>query len=73
MWLCSPKTVVANLMHARTVPAEKFVKYGTRVVNLPGITASVGEILEALEEVAGKEVRALVKEERDEVIERIVG
>ena len=54
-------------MHA---PADKFGHY--RQVLLPGFTATSGEILEALERVAGKETRALVKEKRDETTQRIV-
>lgn len=70
MWVCSPKTVVRNLIHALSIPAEKFGNY--RTVNLPGITVKVGEILEALEAVGGREVRGLVRRERDEGVERIV-
>ncbi|KAF1976624.1 NAD-dependent epimerase/dehydratase-like protein [Bimuria novae-zelandiae CBS 107.79] len=70
IWLVSPRTLVHNLVHAMNVPAEKFGYF--RTVLLPGYTATSGEILEALEKVAGKETRALVKEKRDENIERIV-
>lgn len=70
IWLTSPRTLAANLVHAVKAPAEAFGSY--RQVLLPGYTATSGQILDALEKVAGKEVRALVKEKRDEVIERIV-
>lgn len=71
MWVCSPETVVKNLVLVRGVSGERFG--GSRVVNLPGITVSVHEILDALEEVAGTETRALVKGERDARVEAIVG
>ena len=70
IWLCSPRTLAHNLIHAMNVPAENFGHF--RTVLLPGYTATSGEILDALEKVVGKEVRALVKEQRDEKIQRIV-
>lgn len=70
IWLCSPRTLATNLIHASEVPAEKFGHF--RTVLLPGYTATSAEILQALEKVCGKETRDLVKEERDETIQRIV-
>jgi nucleoside-diphosphate-sugar epimerase len=70
MWVCSPKTVVKNLVYALSIAKEKFGLY--RTVNLPGITVTVGDILEALEAVGGKEKRALVKREKDDKTEAIV-
>jgi nucleoside-diphosphate-sugar epimerase len=70
IWLTSPRTLAKNLVHAIKVPAEKFGHF--RQVLLPGYTATSGEILDALEKVAGKETRALVKEKRDETTQRIV-
>ena len=70
IWLTSPRALATNLVHAIKAPAEKFGHF--RTVLLPGYTATSGEILEALEKVAGKETRALVKEKRDETIQRIV-
>lgn len=70
MWVCSPATVVKNLIAVGDIPAAGFGLW--RTVNLPGITVKVSQILDALEEVGGKEKRALVKEERDLAIEKIV-
>lgn len=70
IWLTSPRALATNLVHAIKVPAEKMGHF--RTVLLPGYTATSGEILEALEKVAGKEVRNRVREERDEAIQRIV-
>lgn len=70
MWVCSPGTVVKNLIAVKDIPASQFGLW--RTVNLPGITVKVSQMLDALEEVAGKEKRALVKEERDPAIEKIV-
>jgi nucleoside-diphosphate-sugar epimerase len=70
IWLCSPRTLAHNLVHAMQVPAEDFGHF--RTVLLPGYTATSGEILDALETIAGKKTRGLVKEKRDETIQRIV-
>ncbi|KAH8725671.1 NAD-dependent epimerase/dehydratase-like protein [Phaeosphaeriaceae sp. PMI808] len=70
IWLTSPRALATNLVHAIKVPAEKFGHF--RQVLLPGYTATSGEILAALEKVAGKQTRDLVKEKRDETIQRIV-
>lgn len=69
--MCSPETVVQNLVRVKDVPAAKFGL--TRVVNLPGITVSVQQILDALVAVRGKQVLDLISEERDSKIEAIVG
>lgn len=66
----SPYTVVQNIIHAATLPVDALRTW--RVVNLPGICISVGEMIEALREVAGSEAVSLVKFKRDEMIERMV-
>lgn len=71
MWVCSPETVVKNLILIKDVPASKFNL--TRVVNLPGISVTVQEILNALGAVGGKKAMDLIKEEKDPKIEAIVG
>lgn len=71
MWVCSPRTVIRNLIAIKDVPASAFG--ASRVVNLPGITVSVQQILDALEEVGGREARGMVREERDGRVEGIVG
>jgi len=71
MWVCSPRTVVDNLVYVREVPKEEFGL--SRVVNLPGITVSVQQILDALEAVGGSKTLSLVKDKRDPKVEAIVG
>ncbi|KAK0516538.1 hypothetical protein JMJ35_001141 [Cladonia borealis] len=70
VWICSPRTVVKNLILARDIPKEKFPN--TRIVNLPGITVTVNEMLEALKAVGGDEALKRVEEQRDEATEKIV-
>ncbi|KAK1727139.1 hypothetical protein CaCOL14_007003 [Colletotrichum acutatum] len=71
MWVCSPTTVVKNLVDVRSIPHGKFGV--SRVLNLPGVTVTVADILNALEVVGGTEARKLVREERSPQIEAIVG
>lgn len=71
MWICSPRTVVRNMILAMEIPAERFEGM-SRVVNLPGITVTVAEMLEALRLVGGEEKLGLVEEKADADIERIV-
>ncbi|KAJ5091417.1 hypothetical protein NUU61_006287 [Penicillium alfredii] len=70
MWICSPHTVIKNLVHARDVPKEAFGE--SRSVNLPGLKVSIQEMLDALEVVGGKERRALVEEKYDAATDKIV-
>ena len=71
VWVCSAKTVIRNLVLAKDIPKEKFAG-GSRVVNLPGTTVSVEDMLQALKEVAGENILNLIEEKKDEATERIV-
>ena len=56
-------------MEFGVAPADGLAPW--RAINTPGITASVGEMLDALERAGGD--RSLVRFERDASIEAIVG
>ena len=70
IWICSPRTVVKNLILARDIPKEKFP--GTRIVNIPGVTVTIRDMLDALKAVGGDEALELVEEKRDSATEKIV-
>ena len=70
-WICSPKTLASNLIHALTLDSPSIPKH-IRVVNMPGIAASIQEMLDALEEVAGKDSLKYVKEKTDPAQEAIL-
>lgn len=70
MWLSSPATVVENFVRAAQVPAGAFG--ASRTVNLPGITVTVQQMIDALRRVAGDQVCARIRYEEDEVVSRIV-
>jgi len=70
LWLSSPSTAVENLWHAHAIPAEKMVSH--RTINLPGISITVGEMIAALEKVAGPAAVARIRFEPDAAVARIV-
>jgi D-erythronate 2-dehydrogenase len=70
VWLLSPRRVVEAFMHAHDLPAQKWE--GNRVINLPGITASVAEMLAALKRIAGAKVAERVTWNPDPRIQAIV-
>lgn len=70
MWLSSPATAVANLVHAMGLSREQVGRWP--VLNIPGISVTVGEMLDALERVGGAEARALVTDEPDQRVMDIV-
>jgi nucleoside-diphosphate-sugar epimerase len=70
MWIASPESAVAALVHAMELPADALGSH--RTLNAPGITVSVAEALSALERLAGDEARKRVTFERDPAIEKIV-
>ncbi|WP_147104643.1 D-erythronate dehydrogenase [Nesterenkonia populi] len=70
MWLSSPNTAVENLVHAFIVEADRLGTW--RVLNLPGVTVTVAEMLDALETVGGAEARSLVSRREDQKIMDIV-
>jgi len=70
VWLLSPATVIQCFMIAHDLDGAAL---GTnRSLILPGFTVSVGEMVAALERVAGPQVAARVRYAPDERVERIV-
>lgn len=70
MWLSSPDTAVANLVHALRLEAEQLGSW--RVLNLPGLTVTVEQMLESLERIGGEQARQRVTQVPDERISRII-
>jgi len=70
VWLLSPGKVVEAFIHAWELPPEA---WGTqRWLNLPGITASVGEMVDAMRKVAGEATARRVQYKGDARIQAIV-
>ena len=70
VWILSPRRVVEAFIHAHDLPASAWPT--TRVVNLPGITLTVREMLEAMGRVAGPETVKRVRFVDDARIQGIV-
>jgi nucleoside-diphosphate-sugar epimerase len=70
MYILSPRRVVDALIRAFELPPEAFGT--TRMLTLPGITVSIGDMVDALRAVAGERVAARVKWQPDPVIQKIV-
>ena len=66
----SPTRTVDGLIKVFEASREEFV--GRTALNLPGLNVRVSDMLDALAEVAGPAVRALVRFERDERVAGIV-
>jgi nucleoside-diphosphate-sugar epimerase len=69
-WHASPRAAVGFLLHAATLDTERM---GTRRnISLPGLSATVGEQIEALRRAAGDKAVKLIRREPDPVIDKIV-
>lgn len=71
VYLARTKTVVRNIAYALCMSEEGLVKRFSRTVNLPGISITPRDILNALEEHGGPEAMKLVKWKPDEAVIRI--
>jgi nucleoside-diphosphate-sugar epimerase len=70
VWILSPHRVVEAFIHAHDLPASAWPS--SRVVNLPGITLSVREMLDAMGRVSGEETPKRVRFVPDARIQAIV-
>ncbi|WP_391481141.1 D-erythronate dehydrogenase [Nereida sp. NH-UV-3] len=69
-WFASPRAAVGFLAHGAEIDTAALGP--RRALCLPGVSASVGEMLDALERVAGPKARALVRFEADAAVDAIV-
>ena len=71
IWLSSPRRAIESLIALHDITDDALG--GSRIVNLPGLSVSVAQMIAALRAVAGDDVAARIRFERDEAVERIVG
>ncbi len=71
LWLLSPRRAVAALLTGHDLAGAALGD--DRAVNLPGLSVTVREMIDALSRVAGAEVAARIRHEPDATITRIVG
>ena len=69
-WHASPRAAVGFLVHAATMPLDALG--GRRNLCMPGLSATVGEQIEALRRVAGDRAVTLIRREPDAAIAAIV-
>jgi nucleoside-diphosphate-sugar epimerase len=70
MYILSPRRVVEAFLHAYELQGRAFGM--VRMVTLPGITASIGQMVDALAEVAGEAVTKRIRWQPDPMIQKIV-
>ena len=70
MWLLSPRKVIESLIHAFELPSSAWGIQ--RVVNLPGCTAVIGDMIDTLRRIAGDRVADLIELKPDPCIEPLV-
>jgi nucleoside-diphosphate-sugar epimerase len=70
LWVMSPATVIDCLVAAHETRAEAFGS--SRILNLPGLSVTVGEMVDSLERVAGPEPVGRIRWEPDPRIARMV-
>lgn len=69
-WFASPRAAVGFLLHAAELDIALLGHQPN--LSMPGLAATVGEQIAALERVAGSKAVALIRREPDETIDRIV-
>lgn len=69
-WFASPRAAVGFLIHAAEM--DTGVLGNRRNLSMPGLSATVGEEIEALKRYAGEKAAALIRREPDPLIMRIV-
>jgi nucleoside-diphosphate-sugar epimerase len=69
-WFASPRAAVGFLLHAASMDTTALG--WRRTITAPGLTATVGEEIDALRRAAGDKAVALIREEPNETIVRIV-
>ncbi|MFK3798881.1 D-erythronate dehydrogenase [Pseudomonas sp. NPDC088444] len=71
LWLMSPAQAIANLIHGHELSAERLQQ--GRVINMPGLSIRVEQMIDALRRTAGDVVAGRIRLERNTAIEKIVG
>src|SRR6202011_1677638 len=69
-WFASPRAAVNFLFHAGALDLDQLGSH--RTLSMPGLSATVGEMVASLEQVAGVECVKLIQREPDPNIQRFV-
>ena len=69
-WILSPKCVIQNFIHAANIDEKELG--ADRIINLPGLTVTVQEMIKSLEKVTSSKVIKLISYEPDAFLQSIV-
>lgn len=69
-WHASPRSAVGFLRHSASLDLDRLE--GRRALNLPGVSCTVAEQIEALRDIAGNDVVAHIRAQPDEAVMAIV-
>ncbi|WP_431320184.1 D-erythronate dehydrogenase [Rhizobium sp. YTU87027] len=69
-WHASPRSAVGFLIHAASIDLQPLG--ARRSLTMPGVSATVGEQIEALRKIAGEKAVGLIRCEPDELVMKIV-
>jgi nucleoside-diphosphate-sugar epimerase len=69
-WFASPRAAVGFLVHAATLDGDA-LGHG-RALTMPGVSATVGEMIESVRRVAGSGAVELIRREPDDATTRMV-
>ncbi len=69
-WLASPRSAVGFVIHAAGL--DTALLQGRRALNLPGVSVTVAQQIEALRDIAGEAAVALIRRQPDPAIQKIV-
>lgn len=69
-WILSPKRVIQNLIHAANI--DEKILGDDRIINLPGLTVSIQEMINSLEQITNPGVTKLISYEPDAFLKSIV-
>ena len=70
MWLMSPRRAIDNLLHGHAL--QESALSAVRVINMPGLSVTVREMVDALERFAGPTASRYIRWEPDPAVARIV-
>jgi len=69
-WHASPRSAVGFLIHAASIDLQPLG--ARRSLTMPGVSATVGEQIEALRKIAGEQAVSLIRREPDALVMKIV-
>ncbi len=70
VWIQSPRRIIQNFIHAANI--DEKILGPDRIINLPGLTVSIQEMINSLEQITESSVTKLISYQPDEFLQSIV-